>query len=45
MHPIGQILNFENQQEFQKRGSEHMHAPIYRVDAPKIDENDDNEAV
>ena len=45
MHPIGQILNFENQQEFQKRGSEHMHVPIYRADAPKIDENDDNEAV
>ena len=29
MHPIGQILNFEDQREFQNRGTEHMHAPIH----------------
>ena len=40
MHPIGQILNFDDRREFQNRGTEHMHAPIHVVDAPKIDEND-----
>ena len=43
MHPIGQILNFDDQREFQNRGTEHMHAPIHVVDAPKIDENEDSE--
>ena len=45
MHPIGQILNIDDQREFQKRGTEHMHAPIDIVDAPKIDENEDSEVV
>ena len=45
MHPIGQILNFDNQREFQNRGTEHMLVPIYIVDAPKIDENVDSEVV
>ena len=40
MHPIGQILNFDDRREFQNRGTEHIHAPIHVVDAPKIDEND-----
>ena len=40
MHPIGQILNFGDQREFQNRGIEHMHAPIHIVDASKIDENE-----
>ena len=26
MHPIGQILNFDDRREFQNRGTEHMHA-------------------
>ena len=45
MYPIGQILNFDDQGEFQNRGTEHMHAPIHIVDAPKIDENEDSEVV
>ena len=42
MHPIGQILNFDNWRQFQNRRAEHMHAPIHIVDAPKIDENEDS---
>ena len=43
MHPIGQILNFYNRTEFQNRDTEHMYAPIHSVDAPKIDENENND--
>ena len=43
MHPTGQILNFDDQREFQNRGTEHIHAPIHIVDFPKIDENEDCE--
>ena len=42
MHPIGQILNFDDRREFQNRGAEHVHAPIHVVDAPKIGENEDS---
>ena len=45
MHHIGQILNFDDRREFQNRETEHMHAPIHTADAPKIDENEDNEVV
>ena len=45
MHPIGQILNFDNQREFQKRRTEHMHPLIHVVDAPKIGENENSEVV
>ena len=45
MHPIGQILNFEDQREFQNRGTEHMHTPIHIVDIPKTDENEDSKVV
>ena len=45
MQPIGQILNFNYCRELQNRGTEHMHAPIHKVDAPKIDENEDSEVV
>ena len=45
MHPIGQILNFDDKRECQNRGNEHMHDPIYIVDAPKIDKNEDSEVV
>ena len=45
MLPIDQILNFEDQREFQSRGTEYMHAPIHIVDVPKIDENEDSEVV
>ena len=43
MHPGGQILNFDNWRKFQNRGIEHIDALIHIVDAPKIDENEDNE--
>ena len=45
MHPIGQILSFDDRREFQNRGTEHMHAPVQVVDAPKIDENNDSEVI
>ena len=45
MHPVGKILNFDDQSEFQNRGTEHMHAPIHIVDVPKIEENEDSELV
>ena len=45
MHPIGQILNYDNRSEFQKRGGEHIHSLIHVKDAPKIDENDDSEII
>ena len=45
IHPIGQILNFNDRRQFQNRWTKHMHAPIHIVDAPKTDENKDSEAV
>ena len=36
MHPIGQILNFDDQREFQNRGTEYMHASIHLLDDPKL---------
>ena len=45
MHPIGQILNFDDTRDFQNRGTEHMHVPIHIVDAPKIDENNDSKVI
>ena len=45
MHLIGQSLNFDDRGEFQNRGTEHMHAPIHIVNAPKIDENKNSEIV
>ena len=32
-------------EEFQNRGTEHMHAPIHIADTLKIDENEDSELV
>ena len=41
MHPIGQILNYDDRREFQHRsGLEHVHAQVHIKDAPLIDEND-----
>ena len=45
MHPISQILNFDKTREFQNRGTEHMHAPIHIVNAPKIYENENSDVV
>ena len=41
IHPIGQILNFDDWGEYQGRATEHFHDPIYVADAPKIDKNTD----
>ena len=43
MHPSGQILSFDDQREFQNRGTEHMCAPIHIVDALTINGNEDSE--
>ena len=45
MHPIGQILNFDDRREFQNRGTKHMHAQIHVVDDPKIDESNDSKVI
>ena len=43
MHPVGQILNYDDRREYQSRGTQHLHSPIHVKDAPKIDENSDFE--
>ena len=45
MHPIGQILNHDDKREFQNRGPEHPHLNIHVMDAPKIDQDEDDEVV
>ena len=42
MHPIGQILNYDYRREHQGNGTEHFHTPIHVLDAPKLDEHDDD---
>ncbi len=42
MHPIGQILNYDDRREHQGRGTEHFHTSIYVFDAPKLDEHSDD---
>ena len=41
MHPIGQIINYDDMREFQNRGKYHMHVQIHVQDAPTINEDDD----
>ena len=36
MHPIGQILNYDERREFWNRGTEHIHVPIHFTDAPRL---------
>jgi hypothetical protein len=45
MHPIGQILNFDEKREFQMRGVEHLHCALHVKDAPKLGENPDGEVI
>ena len=45
MHPIGQILNFDDRREFQNRGTKHMHAQIHVVYDPKIDKSNDSKVI
>ena len=43
MHPIGEILNYDDKREFQQKGPEHMHVGIHIKGALKIDEDDDSQ--
>ena len=45
MHPIGEILNYDDKREFQQKGPEHMHVGIHIKDAPRIDEDDDAKVI
>ena len=45
MHPIGQILNFDERREFQMRGVEHTHVALHVKDAPKLDKDPDSEVI
>ena len=45
MHPIGEILNYDDKREFQQKGPEHMHVGIHIKGAPKIDEEDDSQVI
>ena len=43
LHPIGQILNFDERGEFQSSGTKHIHATLHIKDAPKVDVDTDEE--
>ena len=43
MHPIGQILNFDEKREFQMRGVEHSPCALHVKNAPKFGEDPDEE--
>lgn len=43
MHPIGQILHFDNKIEFEGRWVKQPHAVLYLMDVSKIGENHDDE--
>ena len=45
MHPILQMLNFDDSREYQERATEYLHAPIHVADAPIIVESTDEEVV
>ena len=46
IHPIGQILNFDERGEFQSQtGNKHVHAAIHIKDAPKLDQETDQEVI
>ena len=39
MHPIGEIINYDERREFQARYVQHPHCAFHVKDAPKLDEN------
>ena len=41
MHPTGQILNYNDRSEYQRRGTQHFHEPVHIENAPKINEDED----
>ena len=44
-HPIGQVLNYDTKKEFQGRGRVYFHIALHIKDAPKLDENPDDETI
>ena len=44
-HPIGQVLNYDTKKEFQGRGRVHFQIALHVKDAPKLDENPDDEII
>ena len=45
LHPIAQILNYDDSREFQGRGTEHCHAGIHVKDAPQVDVDSDEKCI
>ena len=46
IHPISQILNYDERGEFQSgTGTKHVHAAIHIKDAPKLDEDSDEDVI
>ena len=45
MHPVGQIINYDDRREYQGRGTQHLHAPIHIEGAPKLDEDSDSDVI
>ncbi|XP_055017901.1 uncharacterized protein LOC129411312 [Boleophthalmus pectinirostris] len=44
-HPLGKIVDYFYRVEFQARGSAHIHALFWVQDAPRIDQNTDEEVI
>lgn len=45
MHPISQILNYDEPHVSQSKVPEHLHLPVHVKDDPKIYESLDSEAI
>ena len=45
VHPVGQILNYDIRKEMQGRGTQHFHAAIHVKDAPRLDQDSDEEVI
>ena len=45
MHPIGQVLNFDDRGEFQSIGVKHVHVAFHIKDAPIIGKQSDEEVI
>jgi len=41
LHPIGQVLNYDDRREYQDRGAQHMHVTVHIEGAPQFDESSD----
>ena len=45
MHPKGELLDYNDKREYALRGTQHLHAIVHVKDAPKLDEQTDDEVV